>query len=81
MASKKATDTQVPEVSEEQQRAARIQSRFNIGPTDYKSIGENRDLIVEHLEKNTKVDPRIARVQVDEYFDGPAKSAKGKAKA
>ena len=54
-----------------------IQARFNIGATDYKAIGPDRDRIVEHLEKNTHVDPKIARQQVDEFFDGPkAKSKK-----
>ena len=80
-ADKKAQASETPELTAEQKQSALLQSRFNLGPTEFKTIGTNRDLIVEHLEKNTKVDPRIARVQVDEFFDGPAKATKVKGKA
>ena len=77
---RKATETQAQEkpaqtdAEKKAQADARLQSRFNIGPTDLAQIrnaGDEREGISAHLVNNTHVDPKEARRQVDEYFDKP----------
>jgi hypothetical protein len=67
-----AVEKHTPTDAEKQAQAeARLQSRFNIGPTDLAQIraaGDEREGIAAHLVNNTHVDPKEARKQVDEYF-------------